>query len=108
MRATSNPLSLAIAMAMMGTITVSQAQDLGLQEAENEVKTSSSGVLEEVIVTAAKVEASIQDTPIAVSAFSQDQLDSQLILTKRRNRDRGILNRCLDLGRGNDHLLQHA
>ena len=79
MRATSNPLSLAIAMAMMGTITVSHAQDLGLQEAENEVKTSSSGVLEEVIVTAAKVEASIQDTPIAVSAFSQDQLDSQLI-----------------------------
>jgi len=35
--------------------------------------------LEEVIVTANKIEASIQDTPIAVSAFSQEQLDSQLI-----------------------------
>jgi outer membrane receptor protein involved in Fe transport len=35
--------------------------------------------LEEVVVTAAKVEASIQDTPIAVSAFSQEALDSQLI-----------------------------
>ena len=35
--------------------------------------------LEEVVVTAAKVEASIQDTPIAVSAFSQEQLDAQLI-----------------------------
>ena len=35
--------------------------------------------LEEVIVTATKVESSIQDTPIAVTAFSQDQLDSQLI-----------------------------
>ena len=37
-----------------------------------------------------------------------DQLRIELILTKRRNRDRGILNRGLDLGRGNDHLLQHA
>ena len=36
-------------------------------------------VLEEVVVTAAKVEASIQDTPIAVTAFSQEALDSQLI-----------------------------
>lgn len=35
--------------------------------------------LEEVIVTATKTETSIQDTPIAVSAFSQDQLDSALI-----------------------------
>ena len=35
--------------------------------------------LEEVIVTATKIETSIQDTPIAVSAFTQDQLDSQLI-----------------------------
>ena len=35
--------------------------------------------LEEVIVTASKIETSIQDTPIAVSAFTQDQLDSQLI-----------------------------
>ena len=35
--------------------------------------------LEEVIVTATKIESSIQDTPIAVSAFTQDQLDSQLI-----------------------------
>ena len=35
--------------------------------------------MEEIIITATKVETSIQDTPIAVSAFSQDQLDSQLI-----------------------------
>ena len=35
--------------------------------------------LEEVVVTAAKVEASIQDTPIAVTAFTQEALDSQLI-----------------------------
>ena len=35
--------------------------------------------LEEVIVTASKIESSIQDTPIAVSAFTQGQLDSQLI-----------------------------
>ena len=40
---------------------------------------SSWAQLEEVIVTATKVESSIQDTPIAVTAFSQDQLDSQLI-----------------------------
>lgn len=39
----------------------------------------SESVIEEVIVTATKVETSIQDTPIAVSAFSQDQLDSALI-----------------------------
>ena len=43
------------------------------------MRTDSSGVLEEIIITATKVESSIQDTPIAVSAFSQDQLDSQLI-----------------------------
>ena len=35
--------------------------------------------LEEVIVTAEKRATSIQDTPIAVSAFSQDDLDAQLI-----------------------------
>ncbi len=40
---------------------------------------SSSAQLEEVIVTATKIETSIQDTPIAVTAFTQDQLDSQLI-----------------------------
>jgi iron complex outermembrane receptor protein len=37
------------------------------------------GQLEEIIVTATKTETSLQDTPIAVSAFSQDQLDSALI-----------------------------
>jgi outer membrane receptor protein involved in Fe transport len=36
-------------------------------------------MLEEVIVTAEKRATSIQDTPIAVSAFSQDDLDAQLI-----------------------------
>ena len=49
------------------------------QESSTEMRTDSSGVLEEIIITATKVETSIQDTPIAVSAFSQDQLDSQLI-----------------------------
>ena len=38
--------------------------------------------LEEVVVTAAKVEASIQDTPIAVSAFSQEQLDASLLMMR--------------------------
>ena len=33
-------------------------------------------LLEEVIVTAEKRATSIQDTPIAVSAFSQDDLDA--------------------------------
>ena len=37
------------------------------------------GVLEEVIVTAEKREASLQDTPIAISAFSNDDLRAQLV-----------------------------
>lgn len=41
--------------------------------------TLAQGQLEEIIVTATKTETSLQDTPIAVSAFSQDQLDSALI-----------------------------
>jgi hypothetical protein len=61
MRVTSNRLCTAVAAAMLVSAPLSQAQ------------------LEEVIVTATKVESSIQDTPIAVSAFTQDQLDSQLI-----------------------------
>ena len=40
---------------------------------------SHSQLLEEIIVTAEKRATSIQDTPIAVSAFSQDDLDAQLI-----------------------------
>lgn len=36
-------------------------------------------VLEEIIVTAEKRESSLQDTPIAVSAFSQESLDKNLI-----------------------------
>ena len=43
------------------------------------VSSATQAQLEEVIVTATKIETSIQDTPIAVSAFTQDQLDSQLI-----------------------------
>ena len=39
----------------------------------------SQAMLEEVIVTAEKRATSIQDTPIAVSAFSQGDLDAQLI-----------------------------
>ena len=61
MRVTSNRLCTAVAAAMLVSAPLSHAQ------------------LEEVIVTATKVESSIQDTPIAVSAFTQDQLDSQLI-----------------------------
>ena len=41
--------------------------------------TLAQGQLEEIIVTASKTERSLQDTPIAVSAFTQDQLDSALI-----------------------------
>ena len=37
------------------------------------------GVLEEVIVTAEKREASLQDTPIAISAFTNDDLRAQLV-----------------------------
>ena len=44
------------------------------------VSSATQAQLEEVIVTATKIETSIQDTPIAVSAFTQDQLDSQLIV----------------------------
>jgi len=61
MRATPIRLVSAVAAATLAVTPLVQAQ------------------LEEVIVTATKVESSIQDTPIAVSAFSQDQLDSQLI-----------------------------
>ena len=37
------------------------------------------GVLEEVIVTAEKREASLQNTPIAISAFSNEDLRAQLV-----------------------------
>jgi len=37
------------------------------------------GVLEEVIVTAEKREASLQDTPLAISAFTNDDLRAQLV-----------------------------
>ena len=43
------------------------------------------GFLEEVIVTAEKRETTIQDTPIAVSAFSQDDLE------------RGLINNTMDI-----------
>lgn len=62
MRAHTTRLSLSAAVALAVSASATQAQQL-----------------EEVIVTANKVEASINDTPIAVSAFTQDQLDSVLI-----------------------------
>ena len=74
MRASSKLLTLSVTAALFGAVQVSTAQ-----ESSTEMRTDSSGVLEEIIITATKVESSIQDTPIAVSAFSQDQLDSQLI-----------------------------
>ena len=58
----ANKLAVAVAGCALSLSGFSQAQQL-----------------EEVVVTAAKVEASIQDTPIAVTAFSQQALDSQLI-----------------------------
>lgn len=61
MRATPKRLLTAVAAATVTAAPFVQAQ------------------LEEIIVTASKIESSIQDTPIAVSAFSQEQLDSQLI-----------------------------
>ena len=62
MKSHANKLAIAVAACSLSLTSLSQAQQL-----------------EEVVVTAAKVEASIQDTPIAVSAFTQDQLDAQLI-----------------------------
>ena len=62
MKSHANKLAIAVATAFLAVSGLSQAQ-----------------VLEEVVVSAAKVEASIQDTPIAVTAFSQEALDSQLI-----------------------------
>ncbi|MDA8797153.1 TonB-dependent receptor [Luminiphilus sp.] len=58
----ANKLAVAVAGCALSLSGFSQAQQL-----------------EEVVVTAAKVEASIQDTPIAVTAFTQQALDSQLI-----------------------------
>ncbi len=46
---------------------------------------SAQGVLEEIIVTAGKRETSLQNTPIAISAFSGEQLD------------RGLINNALDI-----------
>ena len=62
MKSHANKLAVAVAACSLSLTSLSQAQQL-----------------EEVVVTASKVEASIQDTPIAVSAFTQDQLDAQLI-----------------------------
>jgi len=62
MKSHANKLAVAVAACSLSLTSLSQAQKL-----------------EEVVVTASKVEASIQDTPIAVSAFTQDQLDAQLI-----------------------------
>ena len=62
MKSHANKLAVAIAACSLSLSGLTQAQKL-----------------EEVVVTAAKVEASIQDTPIAVTAFSQEALDSQLI-----------------------------
>ena len=62
MKSHANKLAVAVAACSLSLSGLTQAQKL-----------------EEVVVTAAKVEASIQDTPIAVTAFSQEALDSQLI-----------------------------
>ena len=62
MKSHANKLAVAVAACSLSLSGLTQAQKL-----------------EEVVVTAAKVEASIQDTPIAVSAFTQEQLDAQLI-----------------------------
>ena len=62
MKSHANKLAVSVAACSLSLSGLTQAQKL-----------------EEVVVTAAKVEASIQDTPIAVTAFSQEALDSQLI-----------------------------
>ncbi|GIR70520.1 MAG: hypothetical protein CM15mP74_17710 [Halieaceae bacterium] len=69
MRASFKLLTLSVTAALFGAAQVSTAQ-----ESSTEMRTDSSGVLEEIIITATKVETSIQDTPIAVSAFSQISL----------------------------------
>ncbi len=43
------------------------------------INAHAAGVLEEVIVTAEKREASLQDTPLAISAFTNDDLRAQLV-----------------------------
>ncbi len=43
------------------------------------VQSYAQNALEEIVVTAEKREASLQETPLAVSAFSQDMLDQALI-----------------------------
>lgn len=62
MKSHANKLAVAVAACSLSLSGLTQAQKL-----------------EEVVVTASKVEASIQDTPIAVTAFTQEALDSQLI-----------------------------
>jgi iron complex outermembrane recepter protein len=62
---TRNPLAVAVAIA---TFAIPHA-----------VLAADAGMLEEVIVTAEKRATTIQDTPIAVSAFSGDELDRGLI-----------------------------
>ena len=62
MKSHANKLAVAVAACSLSLSGLTQAQKL-----------------EEVVVTAAKVEASIQDTPIAGTAFTQEALDSQLI-----------------------------
>ena len=61
-----NCLQLSISLALLGV-----ALPLSAQDSESEAEEL---MLEEVIVTATRVESNLMKTPVAVSAFSQDQL----------------------------------
>ena len=53
------------------------------QESEDEMPEAASLALEEVIVTATRIETSLMKTPIAISTFTQDELDRQGVTNVR-------------------------
>ncbi|GMG87948.1 TonB-dependent receptor [Biformimicrobium ophioploci] len=63
------PLTVALAIANLGVATALA------QEAEPAKEEKSTGLLEEVTVTATKRETDLMDTPVAITAFSQAQLE---------------------------------
>ncbi|MBO9707656.1 MAG: TonB-dependent receptor [Caulobacter sp.] len=55
----------------------------GLATAQQASEPSDAGVLEELVVTASKRETKLMETPLAISAFTQDSLDRQGIKSAR-------------------------
>jgi len=56
----------------------------GATPAYSQTSNESIGTLEEVIVTARKVQENLQDTPIAISAFSGDSLDERQVFATNK------------------------